>query len=72
MKETLMSTRFWILLAIIIGVVVLAALGKVTGQSVMYMLTSLLAGFGVGKTSGVKVISVSPKKASGTIFPDDE
>ena len=67
--ETLKSTRFWILLAIVIGLVVLAALGRVEGSDVLKALMGVLAGFGVGKTAGVKVVQAPATVAKGSIIP---
>ncbi len=52
MKDLFSSTRFWILLAIIISSTVLAALGKVDGGAVLATIGGLLGGFGVGKIPG--------------------
>ncbi len=52
MRELFSSSRFWILMTITIGAIVLAALGRVSGEQALTVLASLLGGFGVGKIPG--------------------
>ncbi len=52
MKNLLTSSRFWIMLAILIAGFVLAVLDKVTGQQVVTLMGGILAGFGIGKIPG--------------------
>jgi hypothetical protein len=52
MKNILTSSRFWILLLIVVSATVLAALGKVSGDLAMTTISGLLGGFGVGKIPG--------------------
>lgn len=50
--EVIKSSRFWILLVISVGAIVLAALGKISGEYALTAIGGLLGGFGVGKVPG--------------------
>lgn len=50
--DVIKSSRFWLALAIIVGAVVLAVVGRVSGTEALTVGSALLAGFGVGKATG--------------------
>ena len=52
--ELFKSSRFWISIAIVISVTLLACLGKIAGDNAISAIMGLLAGFGVGKSGGAK------------------
>jgi hypothetical protein len=52
MRNIFTSSRFWILLLIIVAATLLAALGKVEGNLALTTISGLLGGFGVGKIPG--------------------
>ncbi len=61
--DVLKSSRFWIMLVVAIGSIILAALGKVSGELAGGILTGLLGGFGTAKAGGKPpVIVVKPEQ----------
>ena len=56
--DVIKSSRFWLALAIILGAVVLAVIGRVSGTEASTVGPALLAGFRVGKATGATPTTV--------------
>jgi hypothetical protein len=85
MGEVFRSSRFWIALVVCGGIIAFGVLKLVTGQEAIMAMSSLLAGFGIGKAGGsgkldalieagvraaLKPVDEKPAPAAGEEKPD--